>query len=207
MWLMVPQVRGCGDEERFLGVVGQDQPVVALDIEGECILAVGRRGNKTRQPVPGRVLGRGFAVQNHDQHLCGRKQPQRDLPELVLANRAGLQQLDVQLLVLGKLGEHHLDSRPRPLLLDQPGLTGVDHLQRHADHGNRQKLETAVVVFIVRPQLERDGAPVVWFQVRQHVERSDLRPEELVPRPRGVLLELLLEGLGIGQDLQPLLLR
>ena len=97
-------------------------------------------------------------------------------------------------------------ARAGSLFLDQPAVAAEVDLLGHPQQLHRLGLQEAVVIVVVGPQLERERGPVIRLHVGKHVERGDLRPEELERRPVLVLLELLSERIGIGQDLQPLFL-
>ena len=62
-------------------------------------------------------------------------------------------------------------------------------------------VEIMIVVVIIGPQFEQERAPVICLDIRQHVERCDPRSEKLERRPVLVLLEFLLERLGIAENL------
>src|SRR5271157_5140422 len=194
-------------EKRLVSFFRQDHAVVALELERHWVFAVRHSGNARRQSVPCRVLVGGFLAQHNYQHLVRRQQPHGHLPELVGADRAGLQQLEVQLLLLGKLGKHGLHHQPQALLLDQPGLSGINHFLRHSRQRHWKELKAPLVILVVGPHIQEDRAPLVRFHERQHVERGYLRSKEFERRPRFVLLQLLLEHIRIAEDLQPLFVR
>ena len=138
---------------------------------------------------------------------CWGKQPHRHLPELIRSDRAGLHQLDVHLLLPGNAGKHDLHAQPGALFLDQMRLAGEDHLLGHSGQPDREGLQAPFVVVIIGTHFECDGAPVEGLDERQHIQWRHLRPEELERRPGMLFLQLLLDGIGIAENLKPLLIR
>ena len=135
----------------------QDEPVVPqlLDIAA---VAVDRRGNDRRHPIPGRELGRRVLAQDQHQHLVGRQGRQASPASSRRAASASGRTISTT-ISLGTWpfadGNHHLKTQVGSLFLQEPGLAAIIHLLRPPEQLDRIGLQETIVVVVVGPHLEQ----------------------------------------------------
>ena len=187
-------------DERLVGLERQDQPIVTGLVESRRVFPIDRVGKERLIPVPGVVGVVGFLGEDQDEHLMRKERANDHWRRFVGPDRVGSGELEEQLL--GDHGKQHLHADPSLLGLEEPRVPTEDDLLRHPLESDRGGLPPAVVVAKIGADFQAQRAPVVGLHERQDVERGDLGPEELDRGAVLVLVELLLDALRVGQDLE-----